>query len=99
IGGFSTHDASLGYFDNPAIEAVAIVFMIIAGANFALHFIAWREKTLRNYLADSEFRAYCGFLGALALLVVGYLVYSGYYATSDDALRRGLFQVVSIATT
>ncbi|MBN1238678.1 MAG: potassium transporter [Gammaproteobacteria bacterium] len=99
IGGFSTHDASIGYFDDAAVEAVAIFFMVVAGANFALHFLAWREKSLRNYFADSEFRAYCGFLAALTALVVGYLIYTQYYATTADAFRRGIFQVVSIATT
>jgi trk system potassium uptake protein len=99
IGGFSTHDASIGYFDSPAVEAVAIVFMIVAGANFALHFLAWRAKSLVHYFADSEFRAYGVFLLSLSALVVGYLVYSQYYASSAEALRRGLFQVVSIATT
>jgi len=41
IGGFSTHDASMGYFEQHAIHTVAIVFMLIAGANFSLHFLAW----------------------------------------------------------
>ncbi|MEQ8952797.1 MAG: potassium transporter TrkG, partial [Gammaproteobacteria bacterium] len=44
IGGFSTHDASLGYFDSPAIDSIAIVFMFIAGINFALHFTAWQRR-------------------------------------------------------
>jgi trk system potassium uptake protein TrkH len=45
IGGFSTHDASIGYFRSDAVDLVAIVFMLIAGANFSLHFIAWRRLT------------------------------------------------------
>lgn len=44
IGGFSTHDASLGYFDNPAIEMIAIVFMVIAGINFGLHFMVLNRR-------------------------------------------------------
>jgi len=43
IGGFSTHDASIGYFDGHAIQYVAIVFMLIAGINFSLHFLAWER--------------------------------------------------------
>jgi trk system potassium uptake protein TrkH len=99
IGGFSTHDASIGYFDNAAVETIAIVFMVLAGANFTLHFLAWRDKSVMHYWADSEFRAYCKFLLGLTVMVVGYLVYAEHYATSSDALRRGLFQVVSMGTT
>ncbi len=47
IGGFSTHDASIGYFQNPAIEIIAVVFMVISGINFALHFLAIRTRSLR----------------------------------------------------
>ncbi|MBL4672669.1 MAG: potassium transporter, partial [Arenicella sp.] len=50
IGGFSTHDASLGYFDSAAIETVAMLFMLIASANFSLHFLAWRHKSISPYL-------------------------------------------------
>jgi trk system potassium uptake protein TrkH len=46
IGGFSTHDASIGFFEQPAIQYVAIVFMLIAGVNFSLHFIAWERIRL-----------------------------------------------------
>ncbi|HYQ70293.1 MAG TPA: potassium transporter TrkG, partial [Gammaproteobacteria bacterium] len=48
-GGFSTHDASLGFYDSPAIEAIAIIFMLTGGANFAIHFFAWRRLTLYPY--------------------------------------------------
>ena len=56
IGGFSTHDASLGHFASGAIESVAIVFMIISGINFGLHFLAWRRPSL--YFTDREVRTY-----------------------------------------
>jgi trk system potassium uptake protein len=67
-GGFSTHDASLGYFQSPLIEGIAIVFMLLAGANFALHFLAFRYRGLGPYLRDQEFLAYLGILGFLALV-------------------------------
>src|SRR5512139_3479691 len=54
LGGFSTHDASVGYFNSPAIEAVLIVFMLLAAMNFATHFLVWREKSLKTYLRDAE---------------------------------------------
>jgi trk system potassium uptake protein TrkH len=56
IGGFSTHDTSIGYFDNRAIELVAMCFMIIAGVNFSLHFVAWRRLIPRLPWAIEDWR-------------------------------------------
>jgi trk system potassium uptake protein TrkH len=99
IGGFSTYDASIGHFDSVAIELIAIVFMFLAGANFSLHFLAWRSASLAHYARDPEFVAYAWFLGAVAILVCGYLVAANVYASSFEAIVKGLFQAVSIATT
>ncbi|MBL4819817.1 MAG: potassium transporter [Gammaproteobacteria bacterium] len=98
IGGFSTHDASLGYFDNPAVDLVAIVFMFIAGINFALHFTAWGRRSLKHYLADPEFRFYAFILLFVSVVTVLTLVLSERYGLFDS-LTKGVFQVVSIATT
>src|SRR5512139_2721356 len=67
LGGFSTYDASVGHFDSPAIEAVLIVFMLIAAMNFARHFIAWQQKSLRTYLTDFEARAMLLLIGVSTL--------------------------------
>jgi len=99
IGGFSTHDASIAYFDNPLIEMITVVFMFIAGVNFSLHFLAWRQRRLTNYLTDPEFRAYLQLLGGLTLIVLIYLYLTGYYSTLAETFTKGLFQVVSIGTT
>jgi trk system potassium uptake protein TrkH len=95
IGGFSTHDASIGYFDNPLIESVAIVFMVVAGVNFGLHFVAIRRRTLIAYLQDAEFTFYLAVLIGVAIMVCSLLVLSD----TDQALRKGIFHTVSIATT
>ncbi len=99
IGGFSTHDASMGYFDSRLIEMIAVVFLLIAGGNFALHFLAWRQASLAIYWRDSEFRFYLGLLGLVTLFVVPVLYLTDTYLFWDDALTQGLFQVVSIGTT
>ncbi len=99
IGGFSTHDASMGYFNSPVINAIAIVFMFVAGVNFSLHFLAMRSTSLKAYLQDSEFRAYAKGIGGLAVAVVGYLYFFGGYSSLHETINVGLFQVVSIATT
>ena len=99
IGGFSTHDASLGHFNSPAVEAVAILFMAIAGVNFALHFTAWRSRSARGYVNDTEFKAYVSLLLAVALATSAYLYLSGTFQSLASALRFGVFQTVSISTT
>jgi len=98
IGGFSTHDASMGYFDSGSIEAIAIFFMIISSFNFALHFYAWRFKSLRHYFADAEVKTLLIVLGIAALVVFITLVVSNSYSP-NEAMRFGLFELVSIATT
>ncbi|WP_428100376.1 TrkH family potassium uptake protein [Candidatus Rariloculus sp.] len=99
IGGFSTHDASIGYFNSPLIELVAVVFMFIAAVNFALHFLAWRDKRLTSYLTDPEFRSYAWILGVLSTIVLGYLLWQQQYGSVAETVTKGLFQAVSIATT
>ncbi len=96
IGGFSTYDASIGHFNNSAVEAVAIVFMVLAGINFALHFWAWRRKSLMSYLRDWEVRTYLSILGLVGASVFGVMLLSGEGLAS---IRPVLFQTVSIATT
>jgi trk system potassium uptake protein TrkH len=99
IGGFSTHDLSIGYFDSVAIESVAIVFMFLAGINFSLHFFVWRKKNILAFFEDSEFKTYLFLLGFMAFIIAGYLWNSGYYQTVEGALRYGVFQSISMATT
>jgi len=99
IGGFSTHDLSIGYFGSTAIDLVAIVFMILAGVNFSLHFFAWRNVSISHYRQDPEFRAYIFVLLILSAIVIGSLSLVGTYSDWNDTVINGLFQSVSIATT
>ena len=97
IGGFSTHDASLAYFDSAAVEGVAIVFMALAGISFALHFAVLARRDVRGYLKDSESRVYIGALALVAVVVCGALFFHA--GATDHPFRDGLFQAVSFATT
>jgi trk system potassium uptake protein TrkH len=99
IGGFSTHDLSIGYFGSTAIDMVAIIFMILAGINFSLHFFAWRNISISHYRQDPEFRAYIFILLMLSAIVIMSLSLLGTYTDWDDTVINGLFQSVSIATT
>lgn len=98
IGGFSPYDASIGHFNSVSIETVAIVFMVISGMNFSLHFIAWHNNSLKHYLHDPEWKTYLMFLFGLSLLISLALVENGTYPV-NEAFRKGIFEVVSIATT
>ncbi len=98
-GGSSTHDASLGYFQSPAVEWVAIVFMLLAGINFALHFSALSRGRLYLYLRDPEATTYFTIV-ALVSLVVWVALSRAHINTSPwDELRHAVFQVVSMMTT
>ena len=98
-GGFSTHDASLGHYDSPIIEMIAIVFMLAGGVNFAIHFVAWRRMSLQPYGADPEFRVY-GMLFVLAtVFVAASLYWTDAYTGASESLRYAVFQVASILTS
>ena len=99
IGGFSTHALSIGFFQSPAIEMVAVVFMLLAGINFTLHFMAWRSVNPLTYFRDAEFKAYLTILGLVASITVAYLYLSDTFTNIGDAVHHGVFQAVSIGTT
>lgn len=99
LGGYSTHDASFGYFDSSLIEAVAVVFMVIAGVNFSTHFLAFRGGTLAPYRRDPEVLAFLLVLLFSCWGVATYLWASGTYPDLITAARYATFNVVSIATT
>jgi trk system potassium uptake protein TrkH len=98
IGGFSTHDASLGYFNSPTIEAIAMIFMLISVLNFGLHFYAWKNKSIIHYFLDSEFKFLMYVLLGGAMLTVSALWLTDTY-TLSESFRHGLFQLISVATT
>jgi trk system potassium uptake protein TrkH len=98
LGGFSTHDASVGYFNSPEIEAVLIVFMLIAAMNFATHFLAWRGKSLVPYRHDAEAIATVGLILSSCLGIAVFLWWQGVYPDFWVSLRHASFNLVSLAT-
>lgn len=98
IGGFSTHDSSMAFFDSNTINMIAVLFMFLAGVNFALHFTAWRHRSISQYLKDPETIFYTVILVALALFTMLVLYTTETYGL-EDAFIHGLFQSVSVATT
>ncbi len=98
IGGFSTHDQSIGYFDSPAVMLVATFFMLLSGINFALHFFAWRNYSVTHYFRDPEVQFYLVIIGLACVVACLYLFFSGTF-DFNDSIIHGIFQVVSITTT
>jgi len=99
LGGFSSHDASFGYWNSASMEMVATVFMALAGISFARYFIVWRSRSGISLIRDAEVRAY-GLVLVASIAGLGLLLLShGVYADFGDALRSAAFHVVSVATT
>jgi len=99
LGGFSSHDASFGFFDSPAMEAVAIVFMLLAAINFSTHFLAFSGRSLRAYVKDNEAHMVWITMIGSVVLVACFLWAHQVYPDFLTALRHAAFNVVSIATT
>ncbi len=99
IGGFSTHNESIGYFNSCQIEIVAMIFMLLAGVNFSLHFVTWSNLSINHYWKDSEFKAYAAIITAVIIIVVLLLIANNQYDSYLESIRHGAFQAISIATT
>jgi trk system potassium uptake protein TrkH len=99
LGGFSTHDASVGYFNSHVVELVLIVIMVVAALNFSRHFLALRSLSLTPYKSDSEGKAVLIVLGTSVVLVAMVLWLDGTYPSFGEGLRHSAFNVVSIAST
>ena len=99
LGGFSSHDASYAYFNSVAIEGVCVVFMLIAGMNFATHFMAVAGRSFRPYRRDPEARWFLAITLASVAGITVFLVVKDVYPGYGEAFRYALFNVVSIATT
>lgn len=110
IGGFSTHDASIGYFNSDVINYITVFFLLISSCNFALHFAFFdqfhgrykgqsRHGFLRLYWRDYEFRFFL--LVQISLFVICFLglwAFS-YFDHPQTTFSQALFQSVSISTT
>jgi trk system potassium uptake protein TrkH len=99
LGGFSTHDRSIAWFNSPAIELTLMVLMLIAALNFARHIVALRRLSLETYRQDPEARAIFVLLAVSVIAIAALLTSRGVYPDFFEALRHSAFNVVSQATT
>lgn len=98
LGGFSSHDQSIGYFDSVPIEVVAMVFMTLSGINYATHFRVWQTRSLAVARRDSELPYYLSVLGVSVAGITAYLWWNGTYGDFLTTLRHAAFNTISIAT-
>ena len=103
IGGFSTHDASIGYFNSPLINGITVLFLLVSACNFGLHFRAFstigRENFFKIYLRDPEFRFFISIQIILVVVCTSVMWGNSYFKTSWQDFEQVLFQAVSISTT
>jgi trk system potassium uptake protein TrkH len=99
LGGFSTHDKSVGFFNSTGVEVVLAIIMIVGALNFSRHFLALRSLSLRPYRTDSEGKAVLTVLTGSVVLVTMMLWLNGTYAGFAESLRHSFFNVISVATT
>ncbi len=99
LGGFSTHDASLGYFNSVAIEWICIAFMVFSGINYATHFVAISGRSPWAYARDPEAGWFVAVLAVSVIILANYIWKDGVYEDVSTALRYTVFNVISVATT
>ena len=98
IGGFSTHTASFGHYDNQWIELVAIFFMIAACLNFSLHYLAFKNRTISPYRNDNEAYFFLFLMGLISFLCISYIYSNSAEMNTREIIKSG-FYAISIATT
>ncbi|MBQ2216976.1 MAG: TrkH family potassium uptake protein, partial [Prevotella sp.] len=97
-GGFSTHNASTGYFHNPYIDYTAILFMFLSGTSFTLLYTTLFKGRIKQFFKNSEFRFYVIIVLIATTIITLFLINDNGYKVAD-AIRVSLFQVTSFITT
>nr|WP_241009476.1 TrkH family potassium uptake protein [Aggregatibacter actinomycetemcomitans] len=103
IGGFSTHDSSIAYFDSSTVNIITVIFLLISACNYALHFNAFSQLGKRNiflsYFRDPEFRFFMLIQFSLVLICFAMLSANHHFDETFQNLEQAVFQSVSISTT
>ncbi len=96
-GGFSTKNASMAHFDQPAMQYPIVFFMFVAGTNYTVIYLALKGKFSRVWRSD-EFRAYL-FLVAVFTVIVTFAVYQATELPLEKSFRDSIFMIISLVTT
>lgn len=98
-GGFGNYDASMAHFNSVSIELIAIVFMLLGGASFGLHYLAWQRGSMTPLARDPEVRWFLAIVFGVALVVALQIWLGGRFPSFIESFRHSLFHVVSNITT
>jgi trk system potassium uptake protein TrkH len=98
-GGYSTHDASIGFFNSVPIEVVATIFTLISGISFNEHYIAWRTLQLNRYAKVTQTKVFLAIVLAATVIATFVLYTTRTYGSLTEALRFASFEVATIITT
>tara|TARA_B100001142_G_scaffold43469_2_gene39409 strand:+ start:11405 stop:12838 length:1434 start_codon:yes stop_codon:yes gene_type:complete len=96
IGGFSTHDESIGFFNSFSIEVICMIFMLLSAFSYALHYFAIYKKRPIKYFHDAELRFFISILSFVIILSIFFFYILGF---DDASIRQIFFQSISIVTT
>lgn len=96
IGGFSTHDESIGFFNSFSIEVICMIFMLLSAFSYALHYFAIYKKRPLKYFHDAELRFFVSILSLVIILSIFFFYILGF---DDASIRQIFFQSISIVTT
>ncbi|RUO41200.1 potassium transporter [Pseudidiomarina aestuarii] len=98
-GGFSTHDASLGYFESNTILWIANVFMVLGAISFALHWRINAQRQWLDYWRDEETRIFLCLVLSFGLIVTAIILSNDTYASTYDAVSQSFFHIISFMTS
>lgn len=98
-GGFSTKNASLGYYQNGALEVAVTLFMFLSTINFAVYYRTFFSKhKFQTFFKTTEVRAYCAISVLFALFIALDLCLNSEMPILES-IHKGIFQIISIITT
>ena len=98
-GGFAPHNASIAFYHSDILYIVSMVFMLLGGTNFSLHFLAFRKLRWKSYWRDAEFRGYIYIFLVVSVIVSLFLRTTGTYHSTWQAFINGFYEVISFGTT
>jgi trk system potassium uptake protein TrkH len=98
-GGFSTHDASMGYFNSHTLLWISNLFMVLGAINFGLHFRVFSHRDYTEYFRDEETRVFLIIILVLSLLVATYLFFENTYTNALESISYSTFHIISFITS
>lgn len=98
-GGFSTHDASMGYFQSPLVLLVSDFFMLLGAINFALHFRVLHSRSVSFYWKDEETKSFLIIVAFLSLVIAGVLYAGSLEDSVLSAVSDATFMLISFITS